>query len=229
MLRAKQDLEERISSVSPYPAYSTTLINKCSVSQEQKDEFRNDPAKYIKYRKEVEGELNSRFKLVNLPHWIPKIAVTDLSQLLKDTPEQAEAKRYSINEMKTKLGSNQRLIEKMIPEFAVGCRRPTPGNGYLEALSKPNVRVVTDHIDKIVPEGIALVTGEVLNVDTFICATGFDISFCPRFSLVGRNGIKLSEQWKDLPTAYLSLAADNFPNYFSEWQCSETTRQSLHR
>lgn len=41
------------------------LINMCSVSQEQKDEFRNDPAKYIKYRKEVESELNRRFKLVN--------------------------------------------------------------------------------------------------------------------------------------------------------------------
>lgn len=118
--------------------------------------------------------------------------------------------------MKTKLGSNELLKEKMIPDFAVGCRRPTPGNGYLEALSKPNVRVVTDDIHKIVPEGIALATGEVLKVDTFICATGFDISFSPRFSLVGKNGAKLSEQWKDMPTAYLSVATENFPNYFSE-------------
>lgn len=118
--------------------------------------------------------------------------------------------------MTTKLGSNQRLIKKMIPDFAVGCRRPTPGNGYLEALCKSNVRVVTDHIDKIVSEGIALTTGEVIKVDSFICATGFDISFCPRFSLTGRNGVQISEQWKDLPTAYMSLGAANFPNYFSK-------------
>lgn len=128
--------------------------------------------------------------------------------------------------MKTKLGSNERLIEKMIPDFAVGCRRPTPGNGYLEALSKPNVRVVTDHIEKIVPEGIALATGEVLKVDTFICATGFDISFSPRFSLVGKNGAKLSEQWKDMPTAYLSVAVENFPNYFSELQYPQNCASS---
>lgn len=79
----------------------------------------------------------------------------------------------------------------------------------------PNVRVVTDHIDKIVPEGIALTTGEVIRVDTFICATGFDISFRPRFSLRGRNGIELGEQWKDHPAGYMSLGAANFPNYFS--------------
>jgi hypothetical protein len=35
-------------------------------TQEQKDEFRNNPAKYIEYRKEIEDELNRRFKLVRL-------------------------------------------------------------------------------------------------------------------------------------------------------------------
>jgi cation diffusion facilitator CzcD-associated flavoprotein CzcO len=118
--------------------------------------------------------------------------------------------------MTTKLNGNERLIKHMIPEFAVGCRRPTPGNGYLEALLKPNVRVVTDNIQNIIPEGIVLTTGEVIKVDTFICATGFDISFCPRFNLVGQNGVSLSEQWKSVPSAYLSLATENFPNYFSK-------------
>lgn len=36
-------------------------------TKEQKDEFRNDPEKYIKYRKDVENELNRRFKLVRPP------------------------------------------------------------------------------------------------------------------------------------------------------------------
>lgn len=134
---------------------------------------------------------------------------------MKDTPEQAEAKRYSTNEMTLKLKGNKELLEKMIPDFAVGCRRPTPGNGYLEALTSPNVRVVTDEIEKVVPEGIMLKTGELLNVDIFVCATGFDISFCPRFPIVGRNEHSLRDQWAEKPEAYLSLAAENFPNYFS--------------
>lgn len=132
-----------------------------------------------------------------------------------DSKEQAEAKLYSQNEMKTKLAYNERLTKALIPEFGVGCRRPTPGNGFLEALGKPNVKVATDAISEIVPEGVKLSTGEVIKIDTFICATGFDISFFPRFKMTGRQGAVLSEQWRTKPEAYFSLAAENFPNYFS--------------
>jgi cation diffusion facilitator CzcD-associated flavoprotein CzcO len=118
--------------------------------------------------------------------------------------------------MTTKLKNNERLIKHMIPDFAVGCRRPTPGNGYLEALNAPNVRVVTDMIEEVVPEGIRLSTGEVLKVDAFICATGFDISFWPRFELIGQDGVSMKQKWQKKPEAYLSLAVDKFPNYFSE-------------
>lgn len=135
---------------------------------------------------------------------------------MTDSPEQVEAKQFSINEMTSKLGHDERLMKAMIPDFAVGCRRPTPGNGYLEALGKENVRVVTDHISKIVPEGIKLTTGEVIKVDAFICATGFDISFFPRFKLIGRKGKNIAEEWKIKPQAYLSVAAADFPNYFSK-------------
>ena len=118
--------------------------------------------------------------------------------------------------MKDKLGHDNPLLKYILPTFGVGCRRPTPGNGYLEALTKPNVRVVTDSISEIVPEGIKTSNGEILKVDMFICATGFDISFCPRYPIVGDNGIQLGNQWKEKPEAYLSLAVPNFPNHFSK-------------
>lgn len=136
-------------------------------------------------------------------------------KIMTDSPEQAEAKQFSINEMTTKLSRDERLLKAMIPDFAVGCRRPTPGNGYLEALGMDNVTVVTDHISHIVPEGIKLTTGELIRVDTFICATGFDISFFPRFKMIGRKGKDIAKEWKARPEAYLSIAAANFPNYFS--------------
>jgi cation diffusion facilitator CzcD-associated flavoprotein CzcO len=117
--------------------------------------------------------------------------------------------------MRAKLGENSPLTKHLIPTFAVGCRRPTPGNGYLEALGQPNVRVVTERIQEIVPEGIKLSTGEVIPVDIFICATGFDLSFCPRFPVIGRHGISLADAWKEYPQAYMSMAAADFPNYFS--------------
>lgn len=139
-----------------------------------------------------------------------------------DSKEQKEAKLYSQNEMKTKLGYDERLLKALVPEFGVGCRRPTPGNGYLEALGASNVKVATDEIQEIVPEGVKLTTGEVIKVDTFICATGFDISFFPRFKMTGRNGAVLSEQWSKKPEAYFSLAAENFPNYFSKQRSTFT-------
>ena len=127
--------------------------------------------------------------------------------------------------MKTKLGKDSPLVKYMIPTFNVGCRRPTPGNGYLEALGKSNVRVVTDHISEVVPKGIKLVTGEIIEVDMFICATGFDISFCPRYPVIGQNKASLAEQWRERPQAYLSMAVPNFPNHFSE--SSQSTLPSV--
>ncbi|KAI1081666.1 hypothetical protein F5B20DRAFT_534885 [Whalleya microplaca] len=166
-------------------------------SNEQKEKFCTQPDEYLRYRKEVEAELNTRFKFI-----------------LKDSTAQAEAVAYSINEMKSKLGENSPLLKHLIPTFGVGCRRPTPGNGYLEALTQDNVRVVTDGITKIVPDGIQTETGEIIKVDIFICATGFNISFCPRYPIIGRDGISLGDLWKKIPAAYLSLAIPNFPNHF---------------
>ncbi|KID76808.1 Flavin monooxygenase-like protein, partial [Metarhizium brunneum ARSEF 3297] len=182
-------------------------------SEEQKQTFRGDPKAYMGYRKDIESELNSRFKFP--------------PQIIKDSPEQEEAVRFTVNGMKEKLGKDSPLLKHMLPTFAVGCRRPTPGNGYLEALTKENVRVVTDAISEIVPEGIKTSTGEILKVDMLICATGFDISFCPRYPVIGKDGISLGDQWKDKPEAYLSLAVPNFPNHFKH--AAKYIIQILHK
>lgn len=147
---------------------------------------------------------------------VETFTLTPRTQIITEGQEQAEARAYSTKEMVNKLDNDPRLVKALLPNFAVGCRRPTPGNGYLESLTEDNVRVVTDTIDKMVTDGIVLSTGEIIHVDAFICATGFDMSFAPRFDLVGRGGKRLAEEWKEKPTAYLSLAAANFPNYFSE-------------
>lgn len=118
--------------------------------------------------------------------------------------------------MKSELGGDEKLIEALVPKFPVGCRRLTPGIGYLSSLRAHNVRVVTDGIARIVPRGIQLASGEVIEVDALICATGFNVSFCPRFPLIGREG-NLQDIWtKELPKAYMSCAVPGFPNYFSK-------------
>lgn len=113
------------------------------------------------------------------------------------------------------LNGDKRLCDAMIPDFPLGCRRLTPGVGYLEALSKPNVRVVLDPIVRVVAEGLET-RRELIKVDALVCATGFDVSFSPRFPVIGREG-NLQDIWaRQIPKSYMSLAVPGFPNYFSK-------------
>ena len=204
-------------------------------SNEQKEVFRKHPDQYMAFRKAVEIEINGKFRM-----------------LVNGAQEAQRAKNDAGKSMTTLLGpANAQLAERLIPDFPVGCRRITPGVGYLESFSKDNVRVITDaKIERVDEEGLELSTGEHIKLDALVCATGFDVSFFPRFPIVGRDGTNLRDVWgpPNIPSAYLSMAIPQFPNYFSKcslsksdlkhclldhssfpWaQCAHLTRQRLH-
>jgi hypothetical protein len=116
--------------------------------------------------------------------------------------------------MKRRLAGKPELADTLMPSFPPVCRRLTPGPGYLEALTDPKVDVITTEIKEVVQNGIITADGQHHPVDAIICATGFDTTFSPRLPLIGRGGVSLAEKWKDIPSTYLSLATDAFPNYF---------------
>lgn len=60
-----------------------------------------------------------------------------------------------------------------------------------------------------------------------MCATGFDVSFRPRFPIIGRNGVDLSDLWRDRPTAYMSFSVPEFPNYFGQYLPTGSTNTSV--
>ncbi|KAH8660936.1 hypothetical protein BGZ60DRAFT_471767 [Tricladium varicosporioides] len=163
----------------------------------QIEKFNADPEYYLKFVKAVEEDINNKFPL-----------------LIKDSPTQKYAQGMLTQFMAACLDNDERLIKLLIPSFPVGCRRLTPAVGYLQSLTRSNVRVVSDQIVEVVPNGIKISTGEVIEVDALVCATGFDVSFCPRFPVVGRHG-NLQDLWKkETPRAYMSSSVPNFPNYF---------------
>lgn len=167
----------------------------------QKEEFMKNPDLFLKYSKMIESELNQRFKFI-----------------LKNTKDAEAAKAFAANEMKTKLNGNENLIEAMVPKnFGVGCRRPTPGNGFLEALNRDNVHVFTNGpIEKITPGGFVDGDGKEFEVDIIICATGFNTSWIPRYPVIGEGSRNIQEMWKDRPVpSYLSLAVPYMPNYYT--------------
>lgn len=119
--------------------------------------------------------------------------------------------------MRIKLALRPEIADAIVPKnFAVGCRRPTPGNGYLEALCSENTEVVTQSIEEITPNGIKTADGVEHEVDVIVCATGFDVSWRPSYPTIGRKCRSLSEEWKDIPRTYLSITVPHFPNYLSE-------------
>lgn len=118
--------------------------------------------------------------------------------------------------MQDALNGDERLRRALIPEFSIGCRRLTPGIGYLESLTAENVTVVTDGISQVTETGLVTSTGETIAVEAIICATGFNVSFRPRFPIIAGNN-NLQDVWtQNLPCAYMSLAVPGFPNYFSK-------------
>ncbi|KAG9228833.1 hypothetical protein BJ875DRAFT_219608 [Amylocarpus encephaloides] len=166
----------------------------------QIERFVADPEYHLRFVKMVEEEINDRFSL-----------------LIKDSQAASYAMQGLVQYMMAALGGNPRLMKALIPNFSVGCRRLTPAVGYLECLRASNVRVVTDPITEIVENGIKTSTGEIVEIDVLVCATGFDVSFCPRFPIVGRDGVDLRDLWGDgkIPKAYMSVAVPGFPNYFT--------------
>lgn len=167
-------------------------------TEEEKRNFRDNPTALRDYRRKIQASSNRAFDM-----------------FVKNSAAQRAGRKATADQMKSKLGNDEDLAARLTPEYEVGCRRATPGPGYLEAFKRSNVSLVTDSIERITPTGILTKTGQELEFDSIICATGFDVSHHPPFPLIGRDNISLAEQWKDEPTSYLSLCVNNFPNFFT--------------
>ncbi|EXJ89881.1 hypothetical protein A1O3_02948 [Capronia epimyces CBS 606.96] len=167
-------------------------------SDELKKKWAADPVAHLRYVKMLDDELGKRFNFN-----------------LTNSPEAKTAVQFSRESMAEKLKTRPDLIKKLIPtNFGIGCRRPTPGTGYLDALVADNVTTFTEEVREITPTGFIDSNGEKHDVDVIICATGFDTSFVPRFPVTA-NGKDLRKVWENDPVAYFSVMVPGFPNYFT--------------
>lgn len=126
----------------------------------------------------------------------------------------AEMTEFARDQMASSLNHDPELCEKLIPKYELGCRRVTPGNGYLEAFTQSNVHLTNSAIAEVKSDGVLTEDGNFHPCDVIVCATGFDISQVPSFPLTGRDGISLRDKWKDEPESYISLACPDMPNLF---------------
>jgi cation diffusion facilitator CzcD-associated flavoprotein CzcO len=168
-------------------------------SEELKQKWATDPVAHLRYVKMLDDELGKRFNFNMI-----------------NTPEAKLAVDFSRKQMEEKLKTRPDLIEKIIPtKFGIGCRRPTPGPGYLEALVSPDVTTFVSEIREITSTGFIDSEGQHHEVDVIICATGFDTSFKPRFPVIGNDSRDLRDVWATDPVSYFSVMIPSFPNYFT--------------
>ncbi|KAG0648197.1 FAD-binding monooxygenase moxY [Hyphodiscus hymeniophilus] len=108
---------------------------------------------------------------------------------------------------------DERLLNGFTPKFAVGCRRVTPGDPYMKAVQEPNVDVHFTGVREVTENGVVGEDGVEREVDSIICATGFDVSYHPYYPVIGRGGTSLKDYFGDAPECYLGTTVPSFPNY----------------
>lgn len=128
-------------------------------SEEEKQRFAEDPLVYQAYRKKIEAGLNQ-------------------SQLVtfRGTEIQKQFWKLCQDSMKEKLKKKPHVYDALCPaeEYPPGCRRITPGPGFLEALVEDNVEVVSSGVKQVTDSGLYDDNSNFHKVDAIIYATGFD-------------------------------------------------------
>ncbi|MFD3424566.1 flavin-containing monooxygenase [Nocardia fluminea] len=108
--------------------------------------------------------------------------------------------------------------DKLTPHYDFGCKRPTFSNTYFKTFNQPHVRLETNSIDHVEPDGIVTADGHKTEIDTLLLATGFnlwDVNF-PAIEIVGRDGVNLGKFWRDNRfQAYEGITVPKFPNFLS--------------
>jgi len=168
-----------------------------SFTQEQIKRFREDPDHFYKFRREIEADGNNIHGVTIRGHEM-----------------QVGAKDAFSEAMKERLKKKPEIFDKIKPSFSPGCRRLTPGPGFLEALCEDNVDFISDAITAIEPKGVQTADGKLYEIDVLVCATGFHTASAPPFPVSGLNNATLSSHWSKRADNYMSVVTHNFPNLF---------------
>jgi pentalenolactone D synthase len=146
--------------------------------------------------------------------------------LFGDDAARKEAELFDLAQMDSVRRRVSELVKdpdtaaKLMPYFRMLCKRPSFHDEYLQSFNRPNVTLVDTEgagLEKVTANAV-VVRGQSYEVDCLIMATGFDTGRGLLKSwgvdMVGRDGIRLSEYWKDGMRTFQGIHVRNFPNLF---------------
>ncbi len=112
--------------------------------------------------------------------------------------------------------------EALKPWYGYFCKRPCFHDDYLQTFNRDNVTLVDTHgrgVERITGAGV-VVDGIEYEVDCLIFATGFEVGtdYVRRtgFEVIGRDGLTLTDAWRDGVRTFQGLCVHGFPNCFIE-------------
>ena len=111
--------------------------------------------------------------------------------------------------------TDKAVAEAMIPDYPLGCKRILIADDFYPAMNQENVHLQTEAIDKLTEDAVITRDGNRHPADIVVYATGFDLeNYMRQTEVIGPGGVRLSEQWADMPTAYKGGFVAGFPNFY---------------
>ena len=110
--------------------------------------------------------------------------------------------------------------EALKPWYGYFCKRPCFHDEYLQSFNRDNVTLVDTKgrgVERITRDGV-VVDGTEHGIDCLIFATGFEVgtdySRRTGFEIVGRDGVTLTDKWRNGVQTLHGLTVNGFPNCF---------------
>jgi cation diffusion facilitator CzcD-associated flavoprotein CzcO len=132
------------------------------------------------------------------------------------------AKMEEIRARVDEIVADRATAEALKPWYGYFCKRPCFHDEYLQTFNRDNVTLIDTRgrgVERITEAGV-VVDGVTYELDWLIFATGFEVGtdYCRRtgFELIGRDGVTLTERWRDGVRTFQGLCANGFPNCFIE-------------
>lgn len=107
-------------------------------------------------------------------------------------------------------------LDKIMPDYPVGCKRRVFDPGYLDALHRKNVGLCTDRIAAVDSTGVTLNNGRHEDFDIIVYATGYYTQeYLSPMVIRGQDKKTLTDHWKETKgcQAYMGTAVSGFPNF----------------
>ena len=125
-------------------------------------------------------------------------------------------REFTLAYYRKKLADRPDLLEKVVPDSPIFCKRIVMDTGYLDMLKRPNVTLEVDPIERVTGNVIVTRSGRVHPVDVIALATGFEIAkMLGPLRVIGRGGRDLGAEWgEEEARAYIGCQVPGYPNFF---------------